>query len=98
MSEIHPTRAKMLAQFAVNAKGGIQTPGPYNGENIYIPYYAEIAKDGAADQELADGVYICKVTHDEKLAFPEIDGATEVTLQIKPSHTQEIFTEEVDHT
>ena len=74
-----PRRAAILNAFRIDENGRIKDPGKFEGEMLYVPDFWRIGLDGGADED--DGeVFRFVVTPEDREAFPEINGADEITL------------------
>lgn len=75
------TRDEILQAYQVE-NGVIVSPGKFEGETVYAPYFYEATMDGCAEelsfQEDGGGEYVALVSiHDEdREAFPEIANET----------------------
>lgn len=71
----------IMAHFTIDQDGIIRTPGKYEGEPLYVPYFW--AQNDSADDQVQDEgvpVDIFKVTADDRLSFPELADIAVVTL------------------
>ena len=73
------TRAEVLKHFEVE-KGRITTPGRFEGERLYIPYFWERALDGWQDVEEDDGTAVFFIMPEDCEEFPELKSKTEVRV------------------
>ena len=72
------TRQQIEETYKVE-NGRIKSPGKFEGEMVYIPYFWEVYLDGMADRD--DGVIIgFTVTPEDKAKFPELKGKRTVKL------------------
>lgn len=61
------------------AAGRITSPGKFEGEHIYVPYYWEAYLNGCADRD--NGTILgFDVTADDRREFPELKGKRTVRL------------------
>jgi len=60
--------------------GRIRSPGKFEGEMSYVPYFWGTFLDGGADDD-TDDVLSFKVTPEERAAFPEIGDTKTVRLR-----------------
>lgn len=51
--------------------GVIASPGKFEGEMIYVPYFWQMYLEGGADDEV-NGVLKFRVTDEDRALFPEI--------------------------
>ena len=77
------TREEVLKTYEVES-GIIKSPGKFEGEPIYVPYFWDLALEGEADvsEENADGDLIDSfdIRPEDVAEFPELKGATRITL------------------
>lgn len=59
--------------------GIIKSPGKFEGEAIYAPYFWNLILNGAADEDNGIETTIYVLKEDLEL-FPELEGITKVTL------------------
>lgn len=72
------TRAEIEQQYKV-VDGRIQSPGKFEGEPLYVPYFWDAYLDGWADED--DGIALWfNVTLGDVEEFPELAGAERVGL------------------
>lgn len=79
---------EILAEYDVDGRRNrrIVTPGKFEGALVFTPFYYEAAQEG--DGETYDfpdgaGVIIFETTEEERAAFPELDGADYVGVEIE---------------
>lgn len=64
------TRAEIEKEYRVD-NGIIRTPGMFEGERVYIPYFWDAFLNGMADRD--DGYILgFDVTQEDKAQFPEL--------------------------
>ena len=64
-------RNEILKTYAVTHHGVIKTPGKFEGEMVYVPFYWDIFLDGFVDRD--DGKILSfDVTKEDKIMFPEL--------------------------
>jgi hypothetical protein len=69
------TREDIERDYDVDETGLIHSPGKFEGEMLYVPYFWEIFMVGGADED--DGnVLTFGITDDDRKLFPEL-GTTE---------------------
>lgn len=51
--------------------GRITSPGKFEGEQIYVPYFWESTLNGCCDQR-KDGAWIVEITDEDRELFPEL--------------------------
>lgn len=73
------TRSEILKQYTVDEGGRIKSPGKFEGEMLYVPFFWEAFLDGGADSD-EGGVLGFDVTADDKKEFPELKGRKTVKL------------------
>jgi hypothetical protein len=65
------TRQDILDQYKVDDRGIIRSPGKFEGEMLYVPYFWDAFLNGCADRD--DGKVLgFDVTADDKKEFPEL--------------------------
>lgn len=65
-------RAEVEAAYVVNEKGRITSPGKFEGEKLYVPYFWGKVLEGWQDDEDEDGTPVFFVTPEDRAEFPEI--------------------------
>ena len=72
------TREEILAYYDVS-RGIIRSPGKFEGEPIYVPYFWDAFLEGFADRD--DGTVIgFDVTPEDKAEFPELKRRRTVNI------------------
>jgi len=72
-------REEIERQYRVQ-DGRIRSPGKFEGEMVYVPFYWGAFLDGGADED--DGeVLTFRVTPEERAAFPELEDSKTVRLR-----------------
>lgn len=79
------TRQKYLDMFTVDEHGVIRSPGKFEGEMIYVPYFYDQSLDGGGDILSCSE---CHSFHAERFTvwasecedFPELEGIEYITL------------------
>ncbi len=66
--------------YDVDQKGFIASPGKFEGEPYYIPYYWACSLGGAADREDNEGNIIFELTGEDHFAVPEFEGKERLIL------------------
>ncbi len=74
------TRADILALYDLNELGIISSPGKFEGEPVYAPFFWDTLLEGGADEELEDGAAVFYVTTEERREFPELADIATVSL------------------
>lgn len=64
------TRNEIEKQYDIQ-NGIIRSPGKFEGEAIYVPYFWEIYLDGFADRDDGD-ILLFDVSAEDKKEFPEL--------------------------
>lgn len=81
----HASRAGIRGQYDVNKAGIIMSPGKYEGDPVFAPYFAFTASYGEelSHMEEGCGVYasLCKVDDDDRAEFPEL-GADDLYVMV----------------
>lgn len=72
-------RAEVLATFQVVGER-IVSPGPFEGQPLYVPYFWDKALDGWADAETEEGDPIFLVMPEDAAEFPELRFKTSLRL------------------
>ena len=73
------TRTDILRDYNVDSRGVIRSPGKFEGEYLYAPYFWDLFLNGGADEDDGD-VLRFNVTEKDRLEFPELVGVHAVTL------------------
>ena len=81
-ADLMNTRSDIEALFELDAKGVITSPGKFEGEPAYVPYYWDKGLDGWADDEPDDYSYLFYVTKEDVNEFPELAGKDRVVVTI----------------
>jgi hypothetical protein len=72
------TRQEIEREYQVE-NGVIRSPGKFEGESVYVPYFWEAFLNGMADRD--DGRVIgFDLTADDKAMFPELKGKRTVRI------------------
>lgn len=76
-------RNQILADFDIeDGIGTINTPGKFEGEMLYVPYFWDMVMDGGGDTQY-DGdtpIDYFEVTTDDIRLFPELDGTKRIAV------------------
>lgn len=102
------TREEILDKFTVNDQGVITSPGKFQGEMLYAPYFYDVMIDGngeevyeeeTSDEECALLYTELAIGDEDRAQFPEISLAT-VAMRISESGNGFVQIEEciVGHT
>jgi hypothetical protein len=73
------TRSDILKQYNVDDRGVINSPGKFEGEPLYVPYFWDSFMNGMADSD-HHGILGFDVTADDKKEFPELKRRRVVKL------------------
>ena len=73
------TRVQVLKQFETADNGRITSPGKFEGEALYVPYFWEKGLSGWYDDE-EDGNYVFFVMPEDREQFPELKQLRRVVL------------------
>ena len=66
-------RQYILSTFRVDRQGIIRSPGRFEGERLYVPYFWDAYLQGLADRD--DGrVVTFSITDQDRQEFPELKG------------------------
>ena len=74
------TRQEILDRYTLR-DGIIVSPGKFEGEMLYVPYFWEQYIDGGADEDDGD-IISFTVTEDDVREFPELEGTSVVRLVV----------------
>lgn len=98
------TREEILKEYTVDEAGCITTPGKFEGEMLYAPYFYEAVMDGCGEDvydqdgeeyEESSLLYTRLDIHPEdRTEFPELDPTTTEVL-VYPSDQGFVHVEEV---
>ena len=75
--------ARILNDYNVE-NGRITSPGKFEGEAAYVPYFWDMGLDGMADEDYTDSngaVWAFDVTADDIAFFPELKNVNRVELR-----------------
>ena len=73
------SRREIANQYKVNKHGIICSPGKFEGEMLYVPYFWDMGLSGMADRD--DGkVWGFDLTRDDHAEFPELGRKRTVKL------------------
>lgn len=73
-------REQVLSDYKVNEHGIIQSPGKFEGEMLYAPYFYDRLLDGCPDEDI-EGVAFFVVNQDDRDEFPELYDVVGVALE-----------------
>ncbi len=65
------TRQKVVEEFRVE-DGFIRSPGKFEGERPYVPFYYELFLDGCSDGDGDDDSILFTVSEEDMVEFPEL--------------------------
>lgn len=68
----NPIRAAIEKDYQISRGGMIKSPGKFEGEMIYMPYFFGVFMEGGADGEDERGRITVSVSKEDKLIFPEL--------------------------
>lgn len=92
------TRQDILDHYKVDSHGVIRSPGKFEGEMLYIPYFWEVGLDGLADDDIEVGndnvEWIFEITDDDRAMFPELGKTT--VLKLWESDQGFVYSEETE--
>lgn len=74
------TRDELLEQYELNEAGLIRSPGKFEGEPIYVPYFWDKGLEGCADYD-SGPVFGFEVDTSDLELFPELEGITVIALE-----------------
>jgi hypothetical protein len=74
------TRQDILSQYQVSPNGVILSPGKFESEMLYVPYFWEAYMNGMADDD--DGSILTFIVNQDDLnEFPELANVKKVQLE-----------------
>lgn len=76
------TREEILKEYDVNQHGIIKTPGKFEGEMLYVPYFWDAYLNGMADSD-EEEILGFEVTEEDRAMFPELIDQTQVLLHVR---------------
>jgi hypothetical protein len=65
------TREEILAQYNVDKHGIIRSPGQFEGEAVYVPYFWNAYLEGCADRDNGRTLGF-DITPEDRQMFPEL--------------------------
>lgn len=77
------TRDEILAAYKVDANGIIRSPGKFEGEMLYVPYFWDMALQGFSNMEFDDEdnrTDAFTINADDRALFPELGDAARIEL------------------
>jgi hypothetical protein len=74
------TRQDILNEYKVNAQGIIESPGKFEGEMLYVPFYWNVAMNGFANFDNGK-VFGFVIEPEDKVMFPELGETTKLYLE-----------------
>jgi hypothetical protein len=74
------TREDILREYKVNEQGIIQSPGKFEGEMLYVPFYLEVAMNGFANFDNGQ-VYGFIIEPEDRVMFPELGDMKKLYLE-----------------
>jgi len=73
------TRQDIINDYKVSEQGTIQSPGKFEGEMLYVPYFWDAYLNGMADSD--DGeVLTFEVNDEDRAQFPELADVKQIDL------------------
>ena len=72
------TRADIIAEYDVDTHGTIRSPGKFEGEPVYAPYFYDALMNGFADDD--DGVASFNIDANDIKEFPELANVKRLRL------------------
>lgn len=79
-------RELVLTMFQVDETGIIRTPGPFEGQNLYIPYFWYLHISGYRE-DVQNGIVTFQVRMEDRAQFPELSNRDQVRLKQIDNHT-----------
>jgi hypothetical protein len=74
------TRDYIRKTYNVTSDGIIRSPGKFEGEPLYTPYFWSLMLDGGGDEEDGDDV-IFQITDEDRRLYPELGSITRLALR-----------------
>jgi hypothetical protein len=74
------TRQEIETSYQINKQGIITSPGKFEGEMLYVPYFWDAYLNGLVDDD-DGGVLTFLVDGEDRAMFPELGNATKVHLE-----------------
>lgn len=79
------TREDILEHYDVDENGFITSPGKFESEMIYVPYFYDLLMHGASDETIysSDGTIfkdIFNITSEDIQIFPELKGVQQIEI------------------
>ncbi len=88
------TRQELTNQYELDPHGIIASPGKFEGEPLYVPYYWQCYLDGMADSDDGKILYF-DVTDDDRKEFSEL--AEVKTVELWESDNGFVFHDAIGH-
>jgi hypothetical protein len=73
-------RKEILETYDVNDKGVIQTPGMFERQMLYAPYFHELFMDGGGYEDFDNDLVYFDVNDEDIKEFPELFGVKHIAL------------------
>lgn len=73
------TRKEILEMYNVDEGGKIRSPGKFEREPLWVPYFWDLALEGEGEDDGEATIF--DITHGEKVEFPELLGFSTVVLR-----------------
>lgn len=73
-------RELVFTMFQVDEVGIIRTPGPFEGQNLYIPYFWYLYISGYRE-DVRDGIITFQIRMEDRAQFPELANQDVVRLK-----------------
>ena len=79
------TRKEIETQYKTNERGLITSPGKFENEMIYVPYFYDFILDGCSDETEDDEggtpIDYFDITPEDLGQFPELKGIKRISIQ-----------------
>lgn len=75
------TRQETLEQYTVNDKGIIESPGKFEGNMLYAPYFHDCYLEGLQDEDDGDEV-VFRIRTEDFDEFPELVDIETVRMRV----------------
>ena len=74
------TRAEIRKRYNVDSDGIIRSPGKFEGEPLYTPYFWFMALDGGGDEEDGNAI-LFTIEEEDRDQFPELGTIKKIAVE-----------------
>lgn len=74
------SREDVCRCYNVDPRGVVRSPGTFEGEMVYVPYFWDKVLEGWQDWEEDDGIAGFVVSPEDRAMFPELKAKTRIRL------------------